>query len=523
MKCRQFAGLALALGLLLTCFGCGREETEKQIETQENGTVQAEVVSDGKFTLNYTPDAGMNPYTTTSELNRVVGQLVYETLTVVDGTFLVHPGLFSEWSTDDGIRWTFKVDASRKFHDGHAMSAADAAYSIQCAKESETYAMRLRHVASAEPGEEEGTVVVTMDAANTQLPALLNIPVIGNNTLGMGQPTGTGPYTFSGGGTTLTVFADHPDAKKMPVETIELASFPNMEDIVNAFSAGTLDLVCNDPTGSIDLGFGTVSEARQYATTNLQYIGFNTNNMLFLSAERRAAFTRLIDRAYAVAVLNDSAVAATLPFHPVSPYFDEQLAASLTYDPEAGQRALEKAHIVDYDGDGQREFLLGEEESSAQDFSLTFLVCSDSTQKTAVANKIAGDLNALGVTVTVKSLPWEEYLASLEAGNFDLYYGEVRLGADFDLAPLLSPGGALSYGGITNGAYSEANTAYLSASDTDRAAAAKALLRLVAENAPIIPVCFEKHEVCAHRGIVGGFVPTQYNIFSNLPEWVIRI
>ena len=522
MKRKQYFALALALSMSLTIFGCGKEETEKQEETHDSSVI-AEVISDGKFTLNYTPNASMNPYTTTSELNRVVSELAYETLTVVDNVFLVHPGLFTKWSSDDGVHWTFTVDTTRQFHDGHMMSAADAAYSIQCAKESDAYSMRLRHVASAELGEEEGTVVVTMDAANTQLPVLLNIPVIANNTLGMNLAPGTGPYQYDGDGKSLSVFDGHPNAKDMPVEKIELDSFPNMEDIVNAFSSGALDLVCNDPTGAIDLGFGTVSEARQYSTTNLQYIGFNTNSAFFIAPERRAALTHLVDRAYAVAMLNDSAVGATLPFHPVSPYYDEQLAASLAYDPELGKKALEKAHVVDYDGDEQREFLLGTDESSAQKFNLTFLVCSDSTQKTAIANKIAGDLQGLGIPVTVKSLAWEEYLAALQSGNFDLYYGEVRLGADFDLAPLLAPGGALSFGGITNGAYSEANTAYLSASDTDRAAAAKTLLRLVADNAPIIPVCFEKHEVCAHRGIVGGFSPTQYNIFDNLPEWVIQI
>ena len=522
MKRKQYFALALALSMSLTIFGCGKEETEKQEETHDSSVV-AEVISDGKFTLNYTPNASMNPYTTTSELNRVVSELAYETLTVVDNVFLVHPGLFTKWSSDDGVHWTFTVDTTRQFHDGHMMSAADAAYSIQCAKESDAYSMRLRHVASAELGEEEGTVVVTMDAANTQLPVLLNIPVIANNTLGMNLAPGTGPYQYDGDGKSLSVFDGHPNAKDMPVDKIELESFPNMEDIVNAFSSGALDLVCNDPTGAIDLGFGTVSEARQYSTTNLQYIGFNTNSAFFIAPERRAALTHLVDRAYAVAMLNDSAVGATLPFHPVSPYYDEQLAASLAYDPELGKKALEKAHVVDYDGDEQREFLLGTDESSAQKFNLTFLVCSDSTQKTAIANKIAGDLQGLGIPVTVKSLAWEEYLAALQSGNFDLYYGEVRLGADFDLAPLLAPGGALSFGGITNGAYSEANTAYLSASDTDRAAAAKTLLRLVADNAPIIPVCFEKHEVCAHRGIVGGFSPTQYNIFDNLPEWVIQI
>ena len=522
MNFRQCAVLLLALSLLLTCFGCARQQTEEEIQTQENGVV-AEVVSDGKFTLSYTPDDTMNPYTTTSALNRVVGQLAYETLTVVDSGFTAHPGLLTAWSSDDGIHWTFKVNTSRQFHDGHKMTAADAAYSIQCAMDSEIYGARLRHVESAEPGEEEGTLSVTMDAANTQLPVLLNIPAVENNSLGSNYPSGTGPYRFAGDGKSLSVFEDHPDAKKMPVDVIELEEFKNMEDIVNAFSDGKLDLVCNDPTGSIDLGFGTVSEARQYSTTNLQYLGFNTNSAFFLSAERRAAFTRLIDRAYAVTVLNDSAVATPLPFHPVSPYYDEQLAASLTYDPEQGRKALDKAHIVDYDGDGDREYLITEDESSAQDIDLTLVVTSESTQKTAIANKIAGDLGQLGVKVTVKAVVWQEFLAVLDSGNYDMYYGEVSLGADFDLAPLLAPGGLVNFGGISTSTYADANSAYLAAANDTRAAAAKELLRTVAENAPIIPVCFEKHEVCAHRGVVGGFSPTQYNVFNNLTEWVIQI
>ena len=68
---------ALALSMSLAIFGCGREETKQQEETHDSSVV-AEVISDGKFTLNYTPEATLNPYSTTSELNRVVDQLVYE-------------------------------------------------------------------------------------------------------------------------------------------------------------------------------------------------------------------------------------------------------------------------------------------------------------------------------------------------------------------------------------------------------------------------------------------------------------
>ena len=61
------------------------------------------------------------------------------------------------------------------------------------------------------------------------------------------------------------------------------------------------------------------------------------------------------------------------------------------------------------------------------------------------------------------------------------------------------------------------------ADEENRPEACRALLTLIAENAPIVPVCFEKHEVCAHRGVVGGFSPTQYNIFHDFANWTIDL
>ena len=49
--------------------------------------------------------------------------------------------------------------------------------------------------------------------------------------------------------------------------------------------------------------------------------------------------------------------------------------------------------------------------------------------------------------IEVVELPWDEYLTALEAGDFDLYFGEIRLTADWDLTDLLSIGAPLNYGG----------------------------------------------------------------------------
>lgn len=520
-RLRQILLLTIAAVLLLSCFGCGKQEDSgsggdgsdsQQEETASN--------SDGLFTLNYSASSGLNPYVTENVWNQTVCQLVYETLTEVDETYTAQPRLFTQWTTEDGIDWVFTVDTARVFHDGHILTAQDAAYSIQCAQNSGLYSARLKAIKEA-AAQEDGTVKVTLSAANTQLPALLNIPVIENNALGSTYPSGTGPYRYGDGYTSLVQFAEHPDAASMPVDTIYLKEYSTMEDVINAFDDELLDLALNDPTSDVDLSFSSVNETRQYSTTNLQYVGFNTNSSFFLNSAYRGALRTAIDRAYAVSLLGDAAVATALPVHPVSTLYNEQIASAMEYDLDAARAALDACKVVDYDGDGKREFMLGE--TDVQDISLTFLVCSDNAAKTSMARKIAEDLESLGLPVTVKALGWDDYCAALSKGNFDLFYGEVKLSADFDLSGLLKSGGAVNYGGVTSSGYSDVIDAYLSAPESTRKSACDAMLQYVADNAPILPVCFEKHEVCTHRGAVGGFAPTQYNIFHNLTNWTIDL
>lgn len=510
----------LAVTLLLSCFGCGKQEEDP--ESGDSGTQQEGIISnsDGIFTLNYSASAGMNPYVTENVWNQTVCQLVYETLTEVDEAYTAQPRLFTQWTTEDGIDWVFTVDTTRVFHDGHILTAQDAAYSIQCAQAFSLYAARLQGIEEV-AAQEDGTVKITLSAANTQLPVLLNVPVIENNALSSTYPSGTGPYRYGDGYTSLVQFSDHPDAASMPVDTIYLKEFSSMEEVIDAFDSTALDLALNDPTSDVDLSFSSVHEARQYSTTNLQYVGFNTNSSFFLNSSYRNALSCAIDRAYAVSLLGDAAMASALPVHPVSPLYNEQIAAALAYDLDACREALDACKVVDYDGDGQREFMSNE--TTVQDIRLTFVVCSDSPEKTAMARKIAEDLESLGLPVAVKALGWADYCKALTEGKFDLYYGEVKLTADFDLSALLKAGGKMNYGGVTNSGYSDAIGAYLAAPERERQIACDAMLQYIAENAPILPVCFEKHEVCTHRGAVGGFAPTQYNIFHNLTNWTIDL
>ena len=522
MKRNRIIALLLSVLLLLSCAACGT--ADNTVETSEviDDRPKADS-SDNLFAINYSSTAGMNPYATDNVLNQVVGELIYEQLIELDDTFHAQPKLFTSWASDDGVTWTFTVDTSRCFHDGHYLTNADAAYTLDCARTSALYQARLRNIDSVTAEEDGVTVTVVLNRANMQFPLLLTLPTIENNAMSYTYPSGTGPYYYGDDYTYLALFTGHPDAASMPIDVVYLREYDSMEEVINAFDSSALDLVCNDPTSETDLSFSSVSESRQYNTTNLQYVGFNTNSNFFSHPEYRKAFATAVDRAYAVSLLGDAGVATALPVHPVSDLFDEQMVAALAYDMGVTSTALTNAGVVDYDGDGEREYLYSETSTEATELSLSLLVCSDSTQKTAVANKLAADLRQIGVNVTVNAKPWEEYLEALSIGNFDLYYGEVRLTADFDLTPLLVPGGSVNFGGASNEDISTAISTYLAADDDQRQEACRTLLTLVAENAPIVPVCFEKHEVCAHRGVVGGFSPTQYNIFHDLTSWTIDL
>ena len=396
---------------------------------------------------------------------------------------------------------------------------ADAAYSIQTAMASDLYSGRLSAVKDVKDSD-DGTVTVTLARANTQFPALLNIPVIENDAADSTYPSGTGLYQFASDHQSLTVYSGHPDADKAPVDTVYLMECKSVEEIVSAFDNGQLDLALSDPSSGTDLSFSSLNDQRQYATTNLQYVGFNTNSSFFMTARYRQPFNYVIDRAFAVALLHDCAVATALPVHPASTLYDNALNESLSYDLDKAKKLFDELKIVDYDGDGEREYM--PDGQSPLDISLSLIVYADSTAKVSMANKIAADLTSIGIPVKVRELSWDNYQDALKGGKFDMYYGEVALPADFDLSALLKAGGSLNYGGITTGTYADVINAYLTAADSDRAAACSTMLQTISDNAPIVPVCFEKHCLYVHRGAVGGFSPTKYNIFHNITDWKIN-
>ena len=275
------------------------------------------------------------------------------------------------------------------------------------------------------PEESPNQLVITLRRPNGSLPLLLDIPI----ALGEGdRPVGTGPYVLAEDGQSLALRAGWWQADKaLPVQSILLHTVSKSDELLYAFDGGEVSLVDVDRMATNATGYGGNYQTWDYPTTDFLYLGFNTQKGVFRSADARRAAWLAVDRdTVATTIYANHAISTLLPVHPASGLYQPG-EAPLTYDPEGLAAQVEGLRLT-----GSQ---------------LVFLVNSENVAKTSAAQLIAYQLEAAGFSVELKQLPFEEFVAALDWGEFDLYLGETALTAGFDLAPLLGSAGALNYGG----------------------------------------------------------------------------
>ena len=517
--------LVLSMLLFTGCDLLSNNDDETDIPEQTGDSTAGEPVTkphaaDDIFSLNYNSESSMNPLSTNSASNLLFLPLVYEGLYTVDENFVFQPTrLLVSARTEDNLTWMFYINTEVKFHDGKNLTSADVSYSINRALQIDLYKARLRSVYGASAMGED-LVAVTLNYPNAQFPALLNIPIIPEGMISEHAPPGTGQYKLDEAGRKLVINSDHPQNAEMPIDAIYLKEFRNAADIITSFEESVLDLVVNDPTGLNDLGYGSANDIRYFNTTTMHFLGFNNDSDFFSDANCRSAMNYVVNRSYVVTnLMGGSGAASTIPISPVSPLYNESIAKNYEYSLEKSLAAFARANVKDHDDDGMLEYLVT---GIPMEIDIKFIVNSESAIKVSAAKKIAEEMIALGITVNLVELSWDEYTMALNNGDFDMYYGEVRLTPDFNPREIIFRYGTLNYGGGTDSLCEEAVNLYLNADEESRKAACDTMCQYIIASAPIVTIAFEKREMITHRTVVSGVAPTQYNVFNKFENWTIN-
>ena len=486
--------------LLLT--GCWQEEPPEDtglISPGEELPQEPEPLLPESFSLPYTPDQSLDPINCPDGPQQTVASLICE------GLFRLKPDLEAEnvlcesYTYDpDRYAYTFTLRSGVLFSDGSPLTARDARNTLERARQSERYRSRLSQISSISAG--DGTLTITLSRPNTGFPALLDIPIARESG---GAPLGTGPYVLSRdeGGAFLAANPTWWRGGGQPVDRIGLAEASDQDAALYRFSSHEAQLITADLTGADPAALtGSVSQW-EADTTIMQYVGFNTAVPALGSDALRRGLGESVNREHIVSgFLSGHGRAAQFPVSPLSPLYPKEL--EIRFSADALSQTIDRMGY-------------------APERTLTLLVNGENGFKVSVAEDLAKSFTAAGLPVETRVLPWEEYTAALAAGDFDLYYGEVRLTADWDLSPLLSTGGALNYGGWADARTDELLAACGAAED--RAAAMEALCAHLRQQSPILPVCFKSTSVLTQSGVLEGLIPTAAEPFYNLADCTVHL
>lgn len=504
MRFRTLTNLLLSAALLLCSTGCSPSDPAAS-SSQTPPAVSADT-SDVQepplpFTLPFYPDHSLHPSLTQSRSNIALAPLLYEGLFALDDAFTPVPVLCQSYSVSpDGLTWTFQLRQGVTFSDGTPLTGQLAAQSLNLSLAAGSrYAGRIPALRAVTG--QSSTVTIQLNAPYASLPTLLDIPITKS---GDARPLGTGPYALTTveGEYALTRRSGWWQSTALPFDSIQLFSIQQADDLIAAFDSGDVTMLDADPTATNSLGYSGSYQVWDYNTTNFIYLGFNTVKGYCQDPLARQALSRGIDRTSITTIpYARHAVAASLPAHPDSALYDETLAAQGGYAPNLLVAFLEN--------------------NAPPSSPLTLLVNSENSAKVAAAQYIAYQLETAGLRVTVKKLPWEDFLAALSAGNFDLYLGEVLLTADFDLTALLSSTGSLNYSRWQDWQTNVMLAAMRTAAPENRAASAQKLYQHLIQQAPIAPICFKYGCALTQWGRLSGLQPSPNNIFSNMEQWVL--
>ncbi len=496
----------------------------------------------------------VSPLSARTQADRDLVALVYSGLVRNGPNGTLVPDLAERWSVDPtGAVWTFLLRDDARWHDGEPVTAEDVAFTIrvlQDPKYTGPGAGSWDEVSVQPVGMR--TVIFTLATplggflqAATQpiAPAhvLAGVPIdqLVDDPSGR-KPIGSGPFAVasldddtaelvpaasqlpppqaSAGSSphatdSLATPAplDRPSRPVPYLAGIEFRFFDRPDDLASAYRAGDLDGASGLPPEM------TRALARTDGSRALDYPGSTLTTVLlnlrpghpeFANPAVRTALLEAIDRRSLVAgAYAAAASAASGPIPPSSSMFDPLADLPVAYDPAAAATALTKA--------GWSRAADGWHLPKAKAALTIELVSPDEASNPAAygaAAAVARDWTALGLTVTHVPLPPGELVTGrLAKGKFQAAVGDVTIGLDPDLYPLLASSQTVTGGSNVIGLQDPALDKLLVAArgpgtDQARRAAYSALQKQLAIGRYVLPLAFADEAIVVRTTLDGPVV-----------------
>lgn len=446
---KRFLSLALCLALLTALLpGCAKKEVDRR-ETNELVMGIAQDL-----------DSTLDPHLTTTAGTREILFNVFEGLVKPNADGELLPAVAESWVvSDDLAAYTFTIRAGITFHNGQAVKASDAAWSIARCRD-EGLVSGLEGITELSADDEHGTLTLTLAAPDSDFLSRLTLAVLPQDyTQQDSAPVGTGPFRFVSRAAQQNVVLERYDGywgEKAQLDRVTFRIFENADALVLALKSGALDLVAHlTATQVSQLGDEfTVLEG----TMNLVQAVYLNHAYAPLSDVRvRQALCYAIDRDEIFSLTADGRGTAlgSSVYPNFRKYFLPELAEAYPHNVDKAKALLAEAGYPD-------------------GFDLTITVPNNYQPHIDTAQVVAEQLRKAGVNVNLELVEWTAWLSDVYTGrNFQATVTGLdakTLTASATLERFVSDAGK-NFINYQNPNYDAAYAAALSAADDDTATA----------------------------------------------------
>ena len=490
-------------------------------------------------TLNYyinNPSA-IDPYDLEEDQGMMVGYQLFDALTTYDFTKNELVGLAAEsWDVNDAAdEFTFHLVKGAKFHDGTTVTSKSFKQGwerILNPNTSTEHASAIGYhlamvdgyseLSAGEADElkgvtcpDDGTLVVKLSQAYADFPyvcmhpALSPVPdcALEDFDTFFFAPVGNGPFKMDGKWEdgqqiNLVRFDDYSYGEKAKLDGIHFNIQKDVQTAYTEFQAGNLD-VAQVPTTQLKDAISQYGESEDgyTATTgkevltgdelSIYYLMLNVNDEQLKDKDLRHALSLAINRqAICDTVFEGTREPAGGIVPPGIKGYVENEWADSRYDVDAAKKILDEKYPADANG--------------KRNLSIALTYNLDGDHK-AVMEMVMADWSALGIETTSNTAEWASILSNTYP-NADFQVGRLGWIADYPimdnfLYPLFVTGGDNNYGQYSNADVDKGLLeARAIASDDDRVAKYQEVDKLIAEDMPVIPLFYYKHQmVCSQR------------------------
>jgi peptide/nickel transport system substrate-binding protein len=438
-----------------------------------------------------------------------ISQLVFNSLMEWGDDLRVHPALAERLENPDPRTYVAHLRRGVTFHDGHELTARDVVYTFAAFVDPAFISplkggyKLLRGVTALD----EYTVRFTLSEPFAAFPVQLVLPPIVPADSGDRMrtfPVGTGPYRFVRYDTDERIvlasfegfWSGRPSNAGIVVKVIPDDTMRGLD-----LRKGATDLVINDLPADIVHQLSRTGGFRVEPSPGLDfsYIGFNMRDPVLADWRVRHAIGFAINREAIIKYMRRGLARPAAGLLPDQAWAFEPDVHRFVYDPDRSRRLLDEAGFRDPDGDGPLPRLR---------LSLKISTNEETRLQSTVVQE---DLRRVGIDLELRSYEFATFYADVLKGNFQIFSLMWTGGslADPDMLRRVFHSDQTPPLGFNRGYYNNPavdrliDRATRSRDETERAAQYRAAQKLIAQDAPYIPIWNRTNVIVAQPELDG--------------------